>query len=292
MQRPSLTTLNRRAGFTLVEMLVALAIFVILATLTLGAFRGVSKNDQISAGTNQIKGWFEHAKSKAIHDKLPRGLRFLPDTNNPTLCSSVVYIGTAGYEDGDLTSTIAAQRKFVTLSANRLVLTASAQTATEWYYLINSGALAPTTARVHGLQIEVPRGSGYWYPITGVTATLTPSPAATLTVGRAILNQNGGLNEPLDYRIELGPTVLEGDPISLPRGVVIDLDASILPDEWRPQWNGTAWVPSTRWTSCSLPRERLWGGSLPRLAFCTSWCRPSKTPMPPATTPAATILRI
>ncbi len=249
--RPPRCNASPVAAFTLVEMLVALTIFIILATLTLGAFRGISKNDQISAASNQIKGWFEHARSKAIHDKLPRGVRFLPDANKPTLCSSVVYIGSAGYDDGDLTQPLA-QRKFVVLNSTaRLTLSASTQTAIEWFYLVNSQALSAATAQTHGLRCEIPRGSGYWYPIVNVVAQLTPTPQATMTLGRPVLNTAGGINEPLDYRVELGPTVLEDDdPIALPRGIVIDFDASIIPDSWRPGYNAS----TAKW---ELPVDRM-----------------------------------
>ena len=232
-------------AFTLVELLVALTIFVILATLTLASFRGVSKNDHISAATNQIKGWFEHAKSKAIHDKLPRGVRFLRnDAGSPDLCTSVVYIGSAGYDDGDLVNT---PRKYVTLSANRLQLLANAtngatQTATEWHYLRSTGALSRAAAQTHGLRVEVPRGSGFWYPIVDLSTSLT---SATMTLGRPVTNYAAGnTSEPIDYRVELGPTVMQDNPISLPRGIVIDLDASILPSSWRTNYNFTtsSWV--------------------------------------------------
>ena len=88
----------------------------------------------------------------------------------------------------------------------------------------------------------MPRDSGYWYPIVDASASLTPSPNASIRLGRAVLNTTGG---PIDYRLELGPAVLEGDPIALPRGIVVDLDGSILPDQWRPAWNGTSWTQAS-----------------------------------------------
>jgi prepilin-type N-terminal cleavage/methylation domain-containing protein len=270
--------LRRNAGFTLVEMLVAIAIFVILATLTLGAFKGVSKNDQISAATNQVKGWFETAKSKAIHDKLPRGVRFLPDSTNPGLCSSVAYIGSAGFDEGNLTDPAASTTQLqkcvrVVSGVGGLQVmpyidsTGSSATVLEWRALRGTGALTLSTAQAHGLRIEIPRDSGFWYPIAGVSL----ANPVVLTLGRAINNYQTLENQKIDYRLELGPTVLEGDPIALPRGIVIDLDGSILPNEWRKTWttppaaSPAQWLLSSNLDVMFSPQGTFTGQIAPRI---------------------------
>jgi prepilin-type N-terminal cleavage/methylation domain-containing protein len=233
--------LPRRRAFTLVELLVAIAIFTILATITLGAFRGVSKDDRISAGVQQVKGWFEHAKSLAIHAKEPRGIRFLPDQNNPRLCTSIVYIGQPGYDEGDLKNPVAANRKYVQIvkfdpnpmtgnpsKTTYFVTPTASATSTDWASLIDSGALSTAAVLRHGLRIEVPKGSGLWHSIVDVD---TSSGAPALQLGSTVPLQFIG--KPLDYRLEIGPAPLSDNVNPLPAGVVIDLDASIVPVDWR-----------------------------------------------------------
>jgi Tfp pilus assembly protein FimT len=241
-------------------MLVALAIFLVLSTLTLSAFRGVSQEDRISAAAEQVKGWCEHARSLAIRDAQSRGIRFLPDPNNPRLCSSAAYIGATGYDEGTsdpLTPVVS--RKAVLLAALAIrpsvtVVSPQPGTATpgEWGSLLASGALSDEAVFSAGIRIELPRGSGRWYSVSYVgdrdrngNGSLDPGipedfnangllETGFLVIEQPIPNRTPLLGRPLDYRLELGPTVLSDEPSPLPRGTVIDLDASILPAAWRP----------------------------------------------------------
>jgi hypothetical protein len=115
--------------------------------------------------------------------------------------------------------------------------------------LYANGSLNDFTAARHGLRIEIPRGSGMWYPVRWVSEDRDNSGALN---GPEDINGNGVLDpilflakpiqnvaqyagQPLDYRLEIGPTVLtDPDNHPLTRGVVIDLDASSLPLIWRP----------------------------------------------------------
>lgn len=306
-----------RSAFTLVELLVAITIFAILAAIAIGAYRGVSKDDRISAGAQQLKGWFEHARSRAIHDKQPRGIRFLPDQNNPRLCTSAVYIGGAGYDEGNLTATPPSERKYLWIWPNPLpgyrgfdwpvgtvllaggvpsdgVSTGSVPSATNdpgyaayasLIGLYQSGAISDVTARTHSLRIEIPRGSGMWHPVRFFSEDLNGDQVLQASED---LNGNGQidpiifLSKPvanfaqyiglrLDYRLELGPTVLtDSDNHPLPRGVVIDLDASWIPDTWRPA-NG---APYTAFMDVMFSPRGTFTGTLPAsqgiLHFCVS----------------------
>ncbi|MFV0443129.1 MAG: Tfp pilus assembly protein FimT/FimU [Planctomycetaceae bacterium] len=86
------TQRSTRSGFTLVELLVAIAIFSILVTLSLSAFKE-SDQDRAAAGAQQLRSMFEGARSRAIHDQLPRGIRLILDPNNPRMAVAAVYIG-------------------------------------------------------------------------------------------------------------------------------------------------------------------------------------------------------
>src|SRR5437016_6178866 len=74
---------RRQSGFTLVEMLVALGIMLVLATL-LFAFGGkIMESHRASSGGDQLQKWLSIAKQRALRDAIPTGLRLIPDPNNP-----------------------------------------------------------------------------------------------------------------------------------------------------------------------------------------------------------------
>ena len=66
-----------RTGFTLVEMLVVMALIVLLAALAAGvANSGLIGSQRLSSGSNAISGWLLIAKQTAARDGAPRGVRF------------------------------------------------------------------------------------------------------------------------------------------------------------------------------------------------------------------------
>jgi len=229
-----------RQGFTLVEMLVALGIFVILATITLGAFRGVSKDDQISAGAQTVKGWFEHARSRAIKTKSAYGVRFIPDASAGRYCSTVSYIAAGATDESNLDPSPGAERKWITVAYNMSGLTGRlipGGTAIDaWRGFVDSGALpAVGGGNPLGLRIEVPKDSGHWFALQDVESDGATPPTFRIVVGsgaRAMLTNL--IDQRVEYRLELGPTAQSDPAPALPRGVVIDFDASQLPDNWRP----------------------------------------------------------
>src|SRR5947209_8657792 len=76
-----MNTLHRspppRAGFTLVEMLVVITIFAILAGLAVLIFPRLQDSTRISRGADSVQGALFMAKQWALRDHLPRGVRLL-----------------------------------------------------------------------------------------------------------------------------------------------------------------------------------------------------------------------
>jgi prepilin-type N-terminal cleavage/methylation domain-containing protein len=71
-----------RGAFTLVELLVVLGIMLVLMALAVVIVSsGLIDNHRLSAGSDRVSGWLLQARSKAFRDRLPRGVRFIPDAN-------------------------------------------------------------------------------------------------------------------------------------------------------------------------------------------------------------------
>lgn len=76
----------RRSGFTLVELLVAMAVAVTLAAIALAVVPDAMEQDRTTDGAATVRAQLMIAKARALRDNAPRGVRFLigADPNNPT----------------------------------------------------------------------------------------------------------------------------------------------------------------------------------------------------------------
>jgi prepilin-type N-terminal cleavage/methylation domain-containing protein len=70
-----------RSGFTLVELLVALAIIIILSTLALLVIPSTSANNAVGHGADQVSAWLVGARNRALRDKAGRGVHLLVDSS-------------------------------------------------------------------------------------------------------------------------------------------------------------------------------------------------------------------
>jgi type II secretory pathway pseudopilin PulG len=68
-----------RAGFTLVELLVATLLMIILASLSLMILPALNQGQQTTQAASQLQQWIEVAKQRAAKDRAPRGIRLLFD---------------------------------------------------------------------------------------------------------------------------------------------------------------------------------------------------------------------
>jgi prepilin-type N-terminal cleavage/methylation domain-containing protein len=71
-----------RAGFTLVELIVAITILLVLATIAVLFVPRTQEQEKAASGARQLFGWLQMAKTRAMTDRAPRGVRLLPYTGD------------------------------------------------------------------------------------------------------------------------------------------------------------------------------------------------------------------
>lgn len=254
-----------RGGFTLVELLVAVAIFVLLTAIVLAAFQR-NNADRLSASGRMLQSYFEGARSRAINDGQIRGVRLIRSANDTATVDTLAYVGSPGFLAGECSVLWEdnIKRWYVKEAAstvwNRLVPAVIKTSGPDW--TLNSQGRGML---IQNGRIEIPARSGQWYAFTigedlnrdgvlqpaedfldstdGMLSYRDSSGQVGLVLSSHYLESKPKGNtewEPtsdgnIPYRLELAPTLLPNtEPITLETGIVIDLDASQLPGQWRP----------------------------------------------------------
>ncbi|MCC4587440.1 Tfp pilus assembly protein FimT/FimU [Xanthomonas sp. NCPPB 1067] len=65
---------RRSAGFTLVELMITIAVLAILLTIALPSFRGVIRSNRVASATNESIGLLSLARSEAIRNRRGGGV--------------------------------------------------------------------------------------------------------------------------------------------------------------------------------------------------------------------------
>jgi prepilin-type N-terminal cleavage/methylation domain-containing protein len=222
----------KRRGFTLVELLIVLAILIILFTMVIAVYQTNHGTDRMRAAARQLQSAILGARDRAIHAKAPRGIRLILDSADPTTATSFIYItqldplvgGTCTLSRPDTDNNGQADSDTPRYLRH---LTTISPTWVEYY---NSGLLRA------GSRVRIP-SNGSWYTISD----------SELAAGREVLvittdHRAAGSFPPMntvlcatypDYTLELAYAPTQGEqPITLPSGCVIDLDNSRLPTGW------------------------------------------------------------
>lgn len=254
-------TLRASRGFTLVEMLVAITIFAILAAIAIGAFSETG-SDRVPAAARQFRAMLAGAQSRAAKDRAARGIRLALDANlqtdaNNLYVTSLAFIGAnidieGALADQTIPATASTPQRTVKLKPSGLgwQLIQGGGELVNWYTLINDGNMR-VGDRVYlqwttNKEIEAQERL---FIITALDKGEDANLNGALDMGED-LNSNMALDvawiritgpEPppslagqIRYRLEIAPELLpNSEPVSLPRGTVIDLNASKIPSPLR-----------------------------------------------------------
>lgn len=83
---------KRRTAFTLLELLVVIGIMLVLATLALFLTPRLADDHRTVRGADVVGGWLLIQKQRAHRDQLPRGVRLVQNTDNPSFVTEMIYI--------------------------------------------------------------------------------------------------------------------------------------------------------------------------------------------------------
>jgi type II secretory pathway pseudopilin PulG len=267
--RPSASAGGRRASFTLVELLVSISIMLILAVITIRLVNTSLDSDRLKTGSREVQSYLAGARDRAIYAGQPRGVRFIPDANDPYSIRSFVYIGApTNFTDGQQ----------MTVLANGLTISPAAATATTFGTLANRGLLLPgaqitlggaatsggsynsiapnpvstapvwlaTTVYPLGTLVQPGTANGHTYVSTTAGTSGGGAPGWTLGTGSTVpdntvvwtefswtLTKSYTGTSPTSYTVQLAPVPLPSEqPRTLPQNIVIDLRTSVLPQNW------------------------------------------------------------
>ncbi len=219
---PKVSKRISQRGFTLIELLVVVAIMLALATITIVAVNFTNDRDRVRSAARQIQSLLVGARDRAIYSREIRGIRLIRDPNDGHSANAIQYIGAPGkFSGGTLT---------IATNFDGTVVT-GIPGITQFGNFKNRGLIQV------GSRIQIPKETGRWYTI----AALPGGEVIWLAQSYADFSASGSVNNlnrtfsGLSYQLELLPQPLPNStPVQLPRGVVIDLDGSQVPANWRP----------------------------------------------------------
>jgi len=192
-------------GFTLVELLIVVAVMLILIVMTVQAVDFAFTQERLKAGARQVQSALEGARDRAIfagkiNPQARVGIRFLTDETDPRQITSMIYVGVNvgvpakpwdrgqirleridNNGDGVADLVVDINNDGILESAVKIV---RGDAGTAWYALKERGLLGLFEDRnlngvldsgedqngnglldIDAARIEIPKDSGVWYPV-------------------------------------------------------------------------------------------------------------------------------
>ncbi len=218
---------SRRVGYTLIELLVAIAIMLALAALAAAFLPRINGNQSLIRSMDQLEQWLLTAKMRAKRDGLPTGLRFNPDPNNPGMFSEAQYIQQPDALSGGSLSAAQTPGSIVYSAgppplylSGGILLSAISSTVTFGNVDFTNGqpGIFADYLVQPGDSLEI-RGGGGVHLIGGV-----PTSPTTLMLGGLPYDSSLVVAAPTtNYRILRQPRLMTGEsPLELPNNFFID----------------------------------------------------------------------
>jgi prepilin-type N-terminal cleavage/methylation domain-containing protein len=212
-----------RDAFTLIEIVVAMAIIVTLAAVTALFLPDILRNDKVVQGANLVQSMLLVARQHAIRDQVPFGVRFYMQTDpvvtTRTICTEMAYVEQPSnwVVPGDTISSVS------TTSGAGVVTVTSGDFSGGLAAAVTSGAAVVEEFPVQtGDYFSInPSGNVTW--ITGVSQTTT-TPSSSPYNQLSVLNTSNLGATPVgsSYAIIRGPRRVPGeDSVKLPSDIVI-----------------------------------------------------------------------
>jgi type II secretory pathway pseudopilin PulG len=217
------------------ELLVVMAIIIVIASMAALVAPRLRENQKTTRGAEQLQGWLFIAKQEAYRDKLPRGVRLVPDQNNPSWVRECLYIEQPEEYRGG----------FIQVPSPYAPAQQNPQDKTPWAYafitrqnagppldLFNTGVLQPGdfltldvapygSYRIMQVSFQNGNQGGGTQLVLGAAdgVTLHPLPSMGNSTLGASINQEVGFHITRQARPRAGEATLK-----LPKDIIVDLN--------------------------------------------------------------------
>lgn len=265
-------------GFTLVELLIVLAILLVLFGLVITVFQTNQGTDRMRAAARQLQSSILGARDRALHEygknksgfdtkPIYRGLRLIPDSTDPSVATSFIYVTSLEPWTGNVSvgrpdvngDGSADDNNNSTIDGNEDVVRTIRGVNTGWLEEAKAGIIKD------GNRIRI----GSWYTISlsrmrGADGKLgTGDDVDNILVLTADYRTTGIVWPARDAHtnqaavLERTPTPSPGEqPITLPSNCVVDLDNSRIPRAW---WNSSTGLYAENMDIMFSPRGTVQG---------------------------------
>lgn len=211
-----MTSSPSRPGFTLVELIVVMAIIVFVASLAVLFLPSATSEAREANAAMAVQNWLNLARQRALRDQAPRGLRLWIDDPQTFWVTRAEFIEQPDDYTGEKLTTLVpngANPPYTQVKINGGSLF-NGQTTTPAAWLVQPGDY-----------LEITR-SGLMHRITGIDVIADNASPPNYS---AVLTLNTGLQFAINttnYRILRTPRPLGDEALTLPQDCVIDLSTN------------------------------------------------------------------
>lgn len=271
--------MNKKHGFTLVELLIVVTVMLILATMTVIGITSVLDGERVREGSRIVQWFVEGARNRALFaaktDPTKIGVEFLVDPLDPTVANAMILVQSGPRLRGDDIGQIILERRDDNLdgqvdgypggSYRSEATVVHGLFYGTWWNLKQQGLLR------FGSRITIIDNTDHRHEFSVLTDLITgpgqqyqkliiPQGFPTTGNERSLAGPNPvivyGGDGPTRYELELPLiTAPNAEPVNLPYNVVVDLDHSRIPARWKDAFTG-----NYRWCTLAFGESGYFDG--------------------------------